>query len=129
LKDINNRIMLLEIPQSITMMRLAVEALKCRGRKERGWRQETSRTGFSMVRGIPVEGPASITTWPFISPWSRSFFTRARVSIPHSPGTLLDRSHSSRERTELKWEYPVWWLDTISAEAWIRSDSKFLRSL
>jgi hypothetical protein len=39
-----------------------------------------------------------------MTPWTRSFFVRARVSIPAIPGTPLSRSQSSRVFREVTCE-------------------------
>jgi hypothetical protein len=39
-----------------------------------------------------------------MTPWTRSFFVRARVSMPSMPGMPFSRSHSSRVLAEVAWE-------------------------
>jgi hypothetical protein len=39
-----------------------------------------------------------------MTPWTRSFFVRARVSTPSIPGMPFSRSHSSRVFAEVAWD-------------------------
>ena len=39
-----------------------------------------------------------------MTPWTRSFFVRARVSMPAIPGTPFSRSQSSRVLRDVAWE-------------------------
>ena len=51
-----------------------------------------------------LSGPSAAARSPGMTPWTRSFLVRARVSMPEIPGTPFSRSQSSRVFTDDSWD-------------------------